>query len=411
MKAESVGLSSYRLDRIQHAIEKHISDSKLPGSVTLLARHGKIAHLESYGLMDRERNKPMHADALFRIYSMTKPITCVALMLLYELGHFQLLDPVEKFIPEFAELKVFESKGKSGIQVSDLARSVTMHDLLTHTSGISYHFLENGPVEQMYRDSEVASRKPLDAFIADLLKMPLAFQPGSQWRYGYSYDVIARIVEIISGMQFDVFLKESIFDPLGMKDTDFFVAEENLQRLTALYGPMDMAEPQATASKMMEDAEKIGRNRIFDPLDCPESRPHNVFRGGHGLVSTAMDFYKFCSMLLNKGAFNGTRILGTKTVELMTVNHVNNALLPFEIARKESPGYGYGLGFRVLEDLGQAAVLGSIGEFGWSGAAGTYFWIDPTEQMIGIQMTQFQPGGYYPISPDFRVASYQSIVE
>ncbi|MEW5815706.1 MAG: serine hydrolase domain-containing protein [Spirochaetota bacterium] len=411
MNLEKAGISGERLERIRPAIEKHIGDKKIAGAVTLVYRRGERIHLESYGQMDRGRRKPMQADTIFRIYSMTKPIISTALMMLFEQGHFQLFDAVSKFIPAFKNLKVFKRKGASGIEMVDLEREVTIHDLFTHTSGLTYHFLENGPVEEMYREAKICAGQPLEEFIFDLLKMPLAFQPGECWRYSFSVDVLAHLIEIMSGEPLDSFLESNLFTPLGMMDTGYYVPKDKLSRFTAEYGSLNVLNPDMTVSKCLEDAEKGINTLISDPFDCPESRPHNVLRGGHGLVSTAADYLQFCRMLLNRGELDGTRFLSPKTVELMLVNHLEPRLMPLEIGGNYLPGYGWGLGFRVLMDVGQCLTAGTIGEFGWAGAANTYFWIDPKEEFIGILMAQFQPSGYYLIANDFRVLAYQSIVE
>jgi CubicO group peptidase (beta-lactamase class C family) len=408
---EKVGLSFERLARIRPAVEKHIGDDKIAGAVTLVARRGELVHLECFGLMDRERGKPMQPDTIFRIYSMTKPITCVALMMLYERGCFQLFDPVFKFIPAFNDLKVYAGGTGSDIELVDLQRPVTVRDLLTHTSGLTYHFLEYGHVEEMYRETGVSSERPLTEFVAHLLELPLAFQPGTAWRYSYSYDVVAYLVEIMSGQPLDAFLQENLFEPLDMADTGFFVPGDKLERFAAMYGSGDCLEPDMTGTKWYGGAEEGIHRLIADSMDSLESAPHNVFRGGHGLVSTAPDYLRFCQMLLNKGELGGKRILSRKTVELMTTNHLAPDLLPFEIAGMYTPGYGYGLGLKVLMDVGQGQTMGSQGEYAWSGAADTSFWIDPQEELIGVQMAQFQPSGYHLIGADFRVAAYQSIVD
>jgi CubicO group peptidase (beta-lactamase class C family) len=292
-----------------------------------------------------------------------------------------------------------------------LERPVTVRDLLTHTSGLTYHFLEYGPVEEMYREASVCCEKPLSAFVADLCQMPLAFQPGSSWRYSFAHDVVAYLIEVVGGQPLDTFLGENLFEPLGMPDTGYYVPQDKLGRLTAMYGTGDLIEPDMTASRWFEAAEAAGQTLIASSTDSLESRPHDVFRGGHGLVSTVGDYYRFCQMLLNGGELDGNRVLGRKTVELMVANHLLPEMMPYEIGGIYSPGYGYGLGMRTLMDVGQAQVPGSVGEFGWAGAASTYFWIDPREQFIGIQMAQFQPSGFHPIAPDFRVAAYQAIVD
>lgn len=408
---EELGLSSRRLARIIPTVNKHIGDDKVVGAVTLLFRKGEIVHLECFGMMDRERKKPMIPDAIFRIYSMTKPITSVALMMLYEQGHFQLFDPVAKFIPAFNDLKVYAGGGESDLNLVDLQRPVTIRDLLAHTSGLTYPFLEYSPVEALYRQMDFVTEMTLAEFVAGILEFPLAFQPGSSFRYGTSHDVVAYLVEIMSGQPLDVFLKENLFEPLGMMDTGFSVAKEKLGRFAALYGSGDLMDPGMTVTKWYGDADKGIHKLLADPMDCLESRPHKAFRGGHGLVSTAPDYLRFCQMMLNRGVLDGQQLLGRKTVEVMTANHLLPALLPYEIGGTYSPGYGCGLGFSVLMDIGQCQTVGSEGEFGWGGAASTDFWINPKEDLIGIQMAQFMPKGYHLINQDFRVAAYQSIID
>lgn len=408
---KKVGLSPERLARIKPGIGKHIGKDKIAGAITLLARRGELVHLECAGLMDRENQKPMREDTIIRIWSMTKPIVSVALMMLYEKGCFQLFDPVSKYIPAFKDLKVYAGETKSAIKLADLEREVTVRDLLVHTSGLTYHWWEYGKVEQMYRDEKVFTNKPLSEFIADLMKLPLAFQPGTGWRYSVSVDVVGYLIEVISGQPLDVFLRDNMFKPLGMADTGFFVPEEKLDRFSAEYGSCDLGAPDTTGSKWFGDAEDGVNVLLNSPTESLESAPHKVFRGGHGLVSTAPDYLRFCRMLLNKGELDGKKLLSRKTVELITANHISPGLMPLELEGEELFGYGFGLGFRVLTDVGQGQTMGSKGEFGWAGASSTYFWIDPVEEFIGIQMAQFQPGGHYPIADDFRVTAYQSIVD
>jgi len=408
---EEVGLSSERLAMIRPVLEKHVGAGKMAGALTLLARHGKIVHQASLGLMDREAGKPMQLDTIVRLYSMTKPITCVALMTLYEKGYFQLFDPVSKFIPAFYDLKVYDGEDASGVKLADLEREVNVRDLLIHTSGLTYHFLENGQVEAMYRKSQLFGDKPLADFVADLLTLPLAFQPGSAWRYSVSHDVVAYLIEVLSGQPLDVYLRENLFEPLGMVDTGFYVPEDKLDRFAAQYGSGDIVEPDMTITKWYNVAMEGVNRRISGLENSLESAQHNVFRGGHGLVSTAPDYLRFCQMLLNNGELDGKRVLSRKTVELMTANQIVPELLPYEIGGVYSLGYGYGLGFRVLMDVGQAQRMGSVGEYGWAGAANTYFWIDPKEAFIGIQMAQFQPSDYHASAQDFRVMAYQAIVD
>ena len=408
---EKVGLSPERLARIKSGIAKHIGENKIAGAITLLARKGELVHLECAGLMDRENKKPMREDTIIRIWSMTKPIVSVALMLLYEKGFFQLYDPVSKYIPAFKDLKVYAGETSSGIRLVDLDREVTVRDLLIHTSGLTYHWWEYGKVEQMYRDAKVFSDKPLSEFVADLMKLPLAFQPGTEWRYSVSVDVVGYLIEVLSGQPLDEFLNENMFKPLGMVDTGFYVPREKLDRFSTEYGSRDLGLSDTTKTNWHGDAE-AGVNVILNsPTDSLESAPHNVLRGGHGLVSTATDYLQFCQMLLNKGELHGKRHLSRKTVELITANHIAPDLMPLDLGGDELFGYGFGLGFRVLTDVGMGQTMGSIGEFGWAGAACTYFWIDPEEEFIGIQMAQFQPGNHHLIADDFRVTAYQAIVD
>ena len=407
---EKVGFSTERLARIRPVIEAHVGDHKLAGALTLISRRGELAHLECVGLMDRENKRPMRPDTIFRIYSMTKPVASVGLMMLYEMGHFQLYDPVSKFIPAFEDLKVYGGGEGTGVKLADLEREVTIRDLLTHTSGLTYHFLEYGPVEEMYRMGRVTIPNSLSEFVEGILELPLAFQPGSSWRYSAAHDVVGYLIEIMSGKPLDEYLGENLFKPLGMVDTGYYVPRDKLDRFAAMYGSCLLFNPDMTLTRWYGEMAN-GARLLSGPEDSLASAPHNRFRGGTGLVSTAPDYLRFCQMLLNKGQLEGKRILSRKTVELMTVNHLTPELLPYEIGGIYSPGVGYGLGFGVLLDVGQCQILGSAGLFSWGGAAATSFWVDPVEELIGIQMAQFQPSGYFPISPDFRVMAYQAIMD
>ncbi len=409
-KPGNLGFCPRRLERIRPALERHIADDKLPGIVTLLARDGKVVQHEAYGGLHRGHSEPMTTDAIFRLYSMTKPITCVALMMLYEQGHFQLTDPAARFISKFDDLKVAVEADQE-LVLEDLASPVTIHQLLTHTSGLSYSFSEYGSVEEGYRTARVCADQPLGDFIAALLEQPLAFQPGTRWRYSFSNDVVARLVEVISGLRFDDYLREHIFEPLRMNDTDFFVPEEKHHRFTSMYGSGDILAPDVPGSRLLDDLGAGVNIQLAGPDDCLEASPHDIMRGGHGLVSTAADYLRFCSMLLNGGVLDGTRVLGRKTVELMTVNHIASELLPLDEEGIPQPGVGYGLGFGVMMDVAQAGSIGSNGEYYWSGAASTSFWIDPVEMLVGIQLTQFQPSGAFTNAADFKVAAYQAMVD
>ncbi len=386
---EEVGLSQERLDRIDPFMQRYIDENKLPGMITMVARQGKIVHFEKYGMMDI--GKPMELNTIFRIASMTKPITSVAVMILYEEGYFQLDDPISKFIPEFNGLKVFSSKDSNGIHVVDQIRPMTILDLLTHTSGLTYGLgFGNTPVDSMYTAAKFNSGSLKD-MIQKLAKIPLLYQPGTKCHYSYSVDVLGYLVEVVSGKPLDVFMRERIFMPLKMKDTDFYVPKEKINRCAAIFGKSD--------SKGIKVISKPDTNRI--------SQPPKFLSGGGGLFSTATDYMNFAQMLMNKGELNGVRLLGSKTVDLMTKNHIADDLLP--IGEEFLPGLGFGLGFFVLVD--QSKILGSTGEFGWSGIYNTFFWIDPSEQLICILMTQFSPYLAYPIHREFRVLVNQAIVD
>jgi len=392
---EDVGLSGARLYKIDHLTQRYIDEGKLPGTISLVARRGEIVHLESQGMMDIEADKKMQDDTIFRIYSMSKPITSVALMMLYEDGCFQLDDPVSRFIPGFADLAVY---GKTGNQKAE--RQMTIRDLLTHTSGLTYGFLQTHPVDDMYRDAAVEESDSLDEMVEKLCEMPLVFSPGSRWRYSVATDVCGYLVQKISDIPFDDFLKEQIFEPLEMKDTGFYVAEDETHRFAANY--------QKTADD--------GMQLIDSPEHSTYLKPRTMHSGGGGLVSTVHDYYRFAQLLLNGGEFNGVRLLGTKTMELMASNHLpNNGDLTSmgQPTFSETPfdGIGFGLGFSVMIDPTEAQILGSPGEFAWGGAASTYFWVDPEEDMLVIFLTQLMPSGSYPIRRELRVAAYQSIID
>ncbi|MFH0761351.1 MAG: serine hydrolase domain-containing protein [Bacteroidota bacterium] len=390
-KPEKVGLSSDRLNRIKPFMQRYIDENKIPGMITLVARHGKIVHFEKYGMMDTD--KPMQFNTIFAIKSMTKPVVSVAAMMLYEEGCFQLDDPVAKYIPEFKDLKVFSYKDKDGIHLEDQKNPMTIHDLLTHTSGLSYGWYGN-TVDSIYRAANIFEGTVKD-MIQKLSKIPLLFQPGTKFNYSVSTDVLGYLVEIISGKSLDIFLQERIFTPLKMTDTGFYVPKEKIDRFAALYSVTDNG---------------------FKVIDKPESskmtKPPTRLSGGGGLVSTASDYLIFAQMLSNKGEFNSTRLLGTKTVELMTQNHLSEELIPIGIERfGKFNGYGFGLGFAIMVNNINSHISGSDGEYGWFGINNTYFWIDPTEELIWIQLGQYQPAGYYPINKEFKVLVYQSIID
>jgi len=387
-----VGFSAERLKRIDAAMQRYIDQRKLAGIAALVARRGRVVHFERFGLQDIEANEPIQLDTIFRIYSMTKPITSVALMMLYEHALFHLTDPVSKFIPEFKKVKVLVNEG----ELADLTREITIHDLLTHTAGLSYGDEADSPVDELYRQAEVFLPDiTLQEMIRRLSELPLADQPGQVWRYSVATDVVGYLVEVISGMSLGDFFEEEIFQPLGMADTAFSVPPQQIHRFATLYGP--------TEDSPLEVLDK--------PAESEWLAPVRLHSGGHGLVSTAADYLRFAQMVLNKGELDGVRLLGPKTIELMTTNHLPPTLLPFAMGEEGMPGLGFGLGFSVMMDVAQSGMMGSVGLHGWGGYASTHFWVDPVEQLIGILMTQLLPSGTYPTTNDFRTLVYQALVD
>ena len=389
-KPEDVGLSSERLNRFTAAMQRYIDENKYAGFISMIARHGKVVYFEKLGKMNEER--PMEFNAIFSIQSMTKPVTSVAVMMLYEEGKLQLDDPVEKFIPEFKDLKVFKYKDKDGFHVEDQKRLMTIRDLLRHTSGLTYgmYNLSTTPVDTLYNSVNLYSGTTKD-LILKLAKIPLAYQPGTKWNYSISTDVLGYLVEVISSKPLDEFFNERIFKPLGMEDTGFTVPKDKVDRIASLYGP----------------SENGGCKVILKPDTSWMSRPATFLGGGGRLFSTATDYMIFAQMLLNMGEYNGVRLLSTKTVELMTKNHVPEDLLP--AAENNYKGLGFGLGFAVF--MNQTEIYGTEGTFIWSGAYNTRFFIDKKEDLIWILMTQFSPNRYYPIHREFPVLVYQSIID
>jgi CubicO group peptidase (beta-lactamase class C family) len=336
---------------------------------------------------------------------MTKPIVCVALMTLLEEGRFRLIEPVAKYIPAFGRVKVLEADGSLVAPV----RPVLLRDLMTHMSGLSYHFVEEAGVGKMYQGGKLLDAQcPLEAAIEDLARFPLAFQPGSRWRYSVGIDVAARVIEVISGRALGEFLRDRLFAPLGMADTAFGVSPEKRNRLAAMYGRPDVITPGPTMGSEFAAWMAGVNDRIDVSKSYPVDSPDVFMRGGHGLFSTIGDYFHFAQMLANGGELDGERILGRKTLELMHSNFVPAALLPLEIGGLPLPGYGFGLGSRVLLDVAQSGAPGSVGEFGWSGAAKTQYWVDPKEQLVGLFMTQSMMSFDLP-ELDLRALAYQAI--
>jgi CubicO group peptidase (beta-lactamase class C family) len=372
---EAAGLSRERLGRIGSYLKNDIANHKIPGAMVLIQRHGKLAYFEGFGVRDPATTAPMTANTIFRIYSMSKPITTVAAMMLVEEGRLSLEEPLSKYIPSFASVKVgVEKPGEDGKLALDLVaprRPIFIQDLMRHTSGITYGFFGDGLVKSMYVSDGVFSDRFDNAEFAErLARLPLAYQPGTTWDYGHSTDILGRVVEIVSGKSLYQFERERILDPLGMKDTAFYVTDRTKQAL--------VAEP-------FPDDRKLGRGfEMNDPRV-----PQKLEAGGSGMVSTIADYARFSQMLLNGGALDGKRYLSPKTVAFMGANHIGPAagIVPGP-DYLPGPGFGFGLGFAVRTEAGIAAVEGSVGEMNWSGAGGTAFWIDPREDMFVVLMAQ-----------------------
>ena len=400
---EQVGLSAQRLNRIRTWMHGWVDSGRLAGMVTVIMRRGELAFAEVAGKADVERNKPMRADTIVRIYSMTKPLTSTAIMMLYEEGRFQLDDPISKFIPAFAHTRVYAGGSRGKIDSVPAEREITFRDLLSHTSGLTYGFMESNPVDALYRSRTAGidfqmGTTSLKDIVERLATFPLIAQPGKAWNYSVATDVLGYLVEVISGQPFQTYLKEKVLEPLGMVDTDFHVPAAKHDRFAANYQP--------------------GKDGKLELIDDPgKSRylaPRTVNSGGGGLVATAADYLRFCKFMLNKGELDGVRLLGRKTVELMTMNHLKGDMADMGMPRfSESTyyGIGFGLGFSVTLDPAKAQILGSPGEYAWGGAASTAFWCDPAEDMAVVMLTQLMPSSTYPLRRELRVLSYQAIVE
>ncbi|MFO1079243.1 MAG: serine hydrolase domain-containing protein [Reyranellaceae bacterium] len=399
---EQVGLSAPRLDRVRQWMHRWVDSGKLAGMVTVVMRRGELAFAEVAGKADLERNRPMRPDTIFRIYSMTKPLTSTAIMMLYEEGRFQLDDPISKFIPAFANPRVYSGGSRGKLETVPAEREITFRDLLTHTSGLTYGFMEANPVDSLYRGKDGVdfqmAKTSLKQQVEKLATFPLIAQPGKAWNYSVATDVLGYLVEVISGQPFEVYLKEKVIDPLGMVDTDFHVPAAKHERFAANYS--------AGPGGKLELLDDPGKSRYLAP------RPVNS--GGGGLVATASDYMRFCKFMLNKGQLDGVRLLGRKTVELMTMNHLNGDMADMGSPRfSESTytGIGFGLGFSVTIDPAKAHIVGTPGEYAWGGAASTAFWCDPKEDMAVVLLTQLMPSSTYPIRRELRVLTYQAIVD
>ena len=390
----TLGFSAERLLRVRSLTNRYVESGKLAGGVTCVSRHGQIAHFETFGYQNRETKKSMAKDSIFRIYSMTKPIASVALMILYEEALFNLTDEVSQYIPAFKDVKVW---GLNGVLESP-NRPMTIQDLLRHTAGLSYgSFIESqSPVDKLYDEADLFNPELTNKeVVSRIASLPLMFHPGEKWHYSVATDVVGYLVEVLSGKSLADFMQEKIFDPLGMVDTAFHIDPAKLDRFCTLYGKTPDSE--------------IG---VIDLPDSSEYLPPVMTHsGGSGLVSTTSDYLRFAQCILNKGELDGVRLLGPKTVALMTSNHLSSSLLPIAFEGTEPMlGMGFGLGFSVMLDMAQTGVMGSVGDHGWGGYAETFFLIDPEEDLIALLMTQYMPSQRYPIRKEFRTTVYQSLI-
>ena len=406
---ESVGVNSVRLARIRPVMQSYVDQQGFAGISTLLARRGRVIHFEQVGWQERETQTPLAPETIFRIYSMTKPIICVALLTLYEEGRFQLFDPVAKYLPQFGKVRVLEGASLAEARAVELVRPITVRDLFTHTAGLTYDFLEDSPVSQQYRQAGLMSdvTRTLEATIGELARLTLAYQPGSRWHYSVSIDVLAHLIEVLSGQPLQDFLQARLFGPLGMVDTGFFLPPEKRTRLSAMYGHPDIA------SHSFSDfiaAWQQGQNVRRDVgATYPVDNTQSFARGGHGLFSTVSDYLRFAQMLLNRGELEGVRILSPRVTDFMHVNHVPLSRLPLIIGPNPVNGYGFGLGSRVLLNPVEAALPVTAGEFGWAGAAKTFYWVDPKEELVGILMSQYMMCFELP-ERALQVLAYQALM-
>lgn len=393
VQPEELGFAGERLARIKPKMQSYVDENKLAGISTLIARHGKVAHFEHVGMADIAAGTPVSAETIFRIYSMTKPITSVAALMLMEEGHFRLSDPVADYLPAFKDVRVLNPDGR----LVAPQQPMTVRHLLTHSAGLSYGFEEDFIIDRLYQQQvwgplHTHEETPLADWIGSIAQVPLAYHPGTSYRYSVATDVLGYFVQVVSGMGFADFLQQRIFAPLGMIDTFFTVPAEKLNRFAANYGPQESG----------------GLKVIDAPRESHYSRPTPRPSGGGGLLSTTPDYLRFAQMLLNKGELDGVRLLGRKTVELMTSHHLADGIY---VNLDPVAGLGFGLGVSVLLNLGKGQMPGSVGTFGWGGAANTNFWIDPQEDLLGIIMLQFMPSGTYPVVPDFRIMTYAALVD
>ena len=400
---EEVGLNSERLARIPDYFQDYLDRKKVSGMSFLIARGGRIAYQHSMGVQDFDTNSPVTTDTIFRIYSMSKPITSVALMMLYEEGKFRLDHEVSRYIPEFAQLRVYDQGGIDDFTTKPLERPMIVRDLLTHTSGLTYGFMFQNTVDRLYRKNPInearSSKMTLEEYCIELAKLPLVFSPGTSWNYSVSTDVCGRLVEVMSGMSLDEFFKKRIFEPLNMTDTSFDIPVDKVDRFASCYE----RDPKTKETRLQDSG---SASAYFGKK--------SFFSGGGGLISTIGDYYKFCQMLLNGGELNGKRLLSPTTIDFMTTNHLpeNKTMSGMGdslFSENRMDGSGFGLGFSVILNPVDVMAVGSVGSYSWGGAASTYFWIDPSEDLLAIFMTQLMPSDAYPMRAQLQQLTYAAI--
>lgn len=392
---QEVGISAERLQRLSDVLQSYVDDGKLAGAVALVARRGKVAYLEAFGHRDRESNSPMKEGTIFRIASQTKALVSVGVMILQEQGQLLITDPVGKYLPEFLKTTVAVSKEDGKYEIVEARRPITIRDLLTHTAGISYG---NGVARDRWSEAGIqgwyfADRdEPIGATVSRIATLPFDAQPGERWIYGYSIDILGALIERVSGLTLNDFLRTQILEPLGMRDTHFFLPPAKSDHLAVVYS----AKEEGGIERAPNPGHMVGQGAYVEG-------PRKSFSGGAGLLSTAGDYARFLQMLLNGGELDGTRILTPKTVQLMTANHLG------QLAFRD--GVGFGLGFSVVQDLGARGLPGSVGEFGWGGAYHSRYWVDPQEQLVVVYLTQLIPANNLDDQEKVRILVYQALVD
>ena len=413
------GLSESRLDRVSDWLSDQTKKDRLAGCSVLVGRKGGVAYFGSTGMADKELGKPFQRDTIVRIFSMTKPVTTVAAMMLYERGAFQLDDRVSQYLPEFAETPVWKGDGIEHTEAQ--STPMLVRHLMTHTSGLTYGFMQSNAVDESYRKERIefqGDHETLEEAVKRLARIPLMCQPGSQWNYSVSTDVLGRLVEVWSGLTLEEFMEKEIFDLLQMADTGFSVSEQNIERFSALYSPLHGSGGMSSIGAA-SDENSLARSGLKLEESYVESgylKPAGMFSGGGGLVSSIDDYSAFCQMLMNGGELNGQRLLGRKTVEHMRLNHLPDnrdmAAMGQPVWSETSyDGIGFGLGFAVVLDPAKASIVASVGEHHWGGAASTFFWLDPLEDLFVVFFTQLIPSSTYPIRRELRTRIYQTLVE